>query len=202
MTIKEKIAEIMSNEQLADNDTKINEIIASLGSYMVSKDQYNKKVKELGDLSNQMKGLQNEKLSYEEQSKKELEDLINRTKQNEYDYKLKSNRLEAIEIFKNAGLSESDYKDFVDKESKSYIVSDDEEKTKVLAQSFINTINSQKKLVEAQLKAEWQGKNPVPPAGDNSNAMTKEKLNKMTYSEEMAFAKENPEVYAKLISNK
>ena len=202
MTIKEKIAEIMGNESFADNDAKINEIITSLGAYMVSKDQYNKKVNELGALQDSMKALESAKLSADEKNKKDLEDLIKATKESEYNFKLKSNRLEAIEIFKNAGLNESDYKDFVDQESKSYIVSDDEEKTKMLAQSFVNTLNSQKKMVEDKIRKEIQGNNPTPPNGDGNDTMTREKLNKMTYSEEMAFAQKNPDVYAQLISNK
>lgn len=200
MTIKEKIAEIMGNEKLTDNDAKINEIITSLGAYMVSKDQYNKKVNELGALQDNMKALENAKLSAEEKNKKDLEDLIKATKESEYNFKLKSNRLEAIEIFKNAGLNENDYKDFVNQESKSYIVSDDEERTKILAQSFVNTLNSQKKMVEQKIREEIQGNNPTPPDGDGKDTMTKEKINKMTYSEEMAFAQKNPEVYAQLIS--
>ena len=202
MTIKEKIAEIMGNESFADNDAKINEIITSLGAYMVSKDQYNKKVNELGALQDSMKALESAKLSADEKNKKDLEDLIKATKESEYNFKLKSNRLEAIEIFKNAGLNESDYKDFVDQESKSYIVSDDEEKTKILAQSFVNTLKSQKKMVEDKIRKEIQGNNPTPPNGDGNDTMTREKLNKMTYSEEMAFAQKNPDVYAQLISNK
>ena len=202
MTIKEKIAEIMGNESFADNDAKINEIITSLGAYMVSKDQYNKKVNELGALQDSMKALESAKLSADEKNKKDLEDLIKATKESEYNFKLKSNRLEAIEIFKNAGLNENDYKDFVDQESKSYIVSDDEEKTKILAQSFVNTLNSQKKMVEDKIRKEIQGNNPTPPNGDGNDVMTREKLNKMTYSEEMAFAQKNPDVYAQLISNK
>ena len=192
----------MGNESFADNDAKINEIITSLGAYMVSKDQYNKKVNELGALQDSMKALESAKLSADEKNKKDLEDLIKATKESEYNFKLKSNRLEAIEIFKNAGLNESDYKDFVDQESKSYIVSDDEEKTKILAQSFVNTLKSQKKMVEDKIRKEIQGNNPTPPNGDGNDTMTREKLNKMTYSEEMAFAQKNPDVYAQLISNK
>lgn len=200
MTIKEKIAGILGDESTPDMEAKIDAIISGLGTYMVSKDQYNKKVNELGSLQETVKNLENEKLSVEEKQRKELEEIINNAKKNEAEFKLKSNRLEAIEIFKKAGLNENDYKDFVDETSKSYIVSDDLERTTTLAQSFVNTLNSQKKLVEDKLKKELQGNNPTPPAGDGkSNVVTKEQLNKMTYSEEMAFAQNNPEQYAELI---
>ena len=200
MTIKEKIAGILGDESTPDMEAKIDAIISGLGTYMVSKDQYNKKVNELGALQQTVKNLENEKLSVEEKQRKELEEIINNAKKNETDFKLKSNRLEAIEIFKKAGLNEVDYKDFVDETSKSYIVSDDLERTTTLAQTFVNTLNSQKKLVEDKIKKEIQGNNPTPPAGDGkSNVVTKEQLNKMTYSEEMAFAQSNPEQYAELI---
>lgn len=200
MTIKEKMTEILSNESLADNEAKVNEIISSLGAFFVAKDQYNKKVGELDVALSNVKKLENEKLSADELKQKELNEILENAKKNERDFKLKTNRLEAIEIFKNAGLNETDYSDFVSEDSKSYIISDDLDKTKTLAQTFVNTLNSQKQMLEEKLRKEMQGNNPKPPAGDSNNdVMTKEKLNKMTYTEEIAFAQKNPELYSQLI---
>lgn len=201
MTLSEKLASILKDEQLQDDEAKIQTIISGLGEYMVSKDQYNKKAKEVNsateELTKKVKELEEKTLSAEQIKEKEVKAALDKAAKAETNYLKKSNRLEAIGILSNAGISKEEYDVFLDD-----IVSTDLDKTKALANNIAQTVAKQtKKAIEAT-KKEIQGNNPVPPASDKSNAgiMTQEKFNKLTYSEELKFAAEHPEEYKNFVN--
>lgn len=201
MTLSEKLASILKDEQLQDDEAKIQTIISGLGEYMVSKDQYNKKAKEVNsateELTKKVKELEEKTLSAEQIKEKEVKAALDKAAKAETNYLKKSNRLEAIGILSNAGISKEEYDVFLDD-----IVSTDLDKTKALANNIAQTVAKQtKKAIEAT-KKEIQGNNPVPPASDKNNAgiMTQEKFNKLTYSEELKFAAEHPEEYKNFVN--
>ena len=76
MTLSEKLASILKNEQLQDDEAKIQTIISGLGEYMVSKDQYNKKAKEVNtateELTAKVKELEEKTLTAEQLKEKEV----------------------------------------------------------------------------------------------------------------------------------
>lgn len=200
MTLSEKLASILKDEQLADDEAKIKTIISGLGEYMVSKDQYNKKAKEVDTtnetLTAKIKELEEKNLTVEQIKEREVQAALKKAKDTETNYLKKTNRLEAIGILKGANIDESEYSNFLDD-----IVSTDLEKTKSLANNIAQTVSMQRQKAIEATKKEIQGNNPVPPASDKNNdgVMTQEKFNKLTYSEELRFAKEFPEEYKKFI---
>lgn len=200
MTLSEKIASILKDEQLQDDEAKIQTIISGLGEYMVSKDQYNKKAKEVNsateELTAKIKELEEKTLTAEQIKEKEVKAALEKANKAETNYLRKSNRLEAIGILREAKISEEEYNDFLDD-----IVSTDLEKTKALANNIARTVSKQRKKAIEETKKEIQGNNPTPPASDNNDAgiMTQEKFDKLTYSQELKFAAEHPEEYKNFI---
>ena len=207
MTLQERISTILGDESLKDNTSKADQIISGLYEYMVSKDQYAKKTNEISDLTTKLnqanesianlnKKIEEATLSQDELKEKAIKDALEEAEKTKREYNLKSNRLEAIRILEQANLKEEDYKDFIDD-----IVKEDIEKTKSLTTSIVSTLSRTKENAIEETKKQIQGDNPTPPAGDgNADVMTKEKLAKMTYTEEVAFMQKNPELYQKLIS--
>lgn len=200
MTLSEKLASILKDEQLQDDEAKIQTIISGLGEYMVSKDQYNKKAKEVNtateELTAKVKELEEKTLTAEQLKEKEVKAALEKANKAEINYLKKSNRLEAIGILNRANIGEDEYKDFLDD-----IVSTDLEKTKALATNIAQTVSNQRKKAIEETKKEIQGNNPVPPASNKNDGgiMTQEKFNKLTYSEELKFAAEHPDEYKKFI---
>lgn len=200
MTLSEKLASILKNEQLQDDEAKIQTIISGLGEYMVSKDQYNKKAKEVNtateELTAKVKELEEKTLTAEQLKEKEVKAALEKANKAEINYLKKSNRLEAIGILNSANIGEDEYKNFLDD-----IVSTDLEKTKALATNIAQTVSNQRKKAIEETKKEIQGNNPVPPASNKNDGgiMTQEKFNKLTYSEELKFAAEHPDEYKKFI---
>lgn len=200
MTLSEKLASILKNEQLQDDEAKIQTIISGLGEYMVSKDQYNKKAKEVNtateELTAKVKELEEKTLTAEQLKEKEVKAALEKANKAETNYLKKSNRLEAIGILNSANIGEDEYKDFLDD-----IVSTDLEKTKALATNIAQTVSNQRKKAIEETKKEIQGNNPVPPASNKNDGgiMTQEKFNNLTYSEELKFAAEHPDEYKKFI---
>ena len=200
MTLSEKLASILKDEQLQDDEAKIQTIISGLGEYMVSKDQYNKKAKEVNsateELTAKIKELEEKTLTAEQLKEKEVKAALEKANKAETDYLKKSNRLEAIGILRGANISEDEYNDFLDD-----IVSTDMHKTKALANNIARTVSKQRKKAIEETKKEIQGNNPTPPASNNNDAgvMTQEKFDKLTYSQELKFATEHPEEYKNFI---
>ena len=200
MTLSEKLASILKDEQLQDDEAKIQTIISGLGEYMVSKDQYNKKAKEVNsateELTAKIKELEEKTLTAEQLKEKEVKAALDKANKAETDYLKKSNRLEAIGILRGANISEDEYNDFLDD-----IVSTDLDKTKALANNIARTVSKQRKKAIEETKKEIQGNNPTPPASNNNDAgvMTQEKFDKLTYSQELKFATEHPEEYKNFI---
>ena len=200
MTLSEKLASILKDEQLQDDEAKIQTIISGLGEYMVSKDQYNKKAKEVNtateELTAKVKELEEKTLTAEQLKEKEVKAALEKASKAETNYLKKSNRLEAIGILNSANIGEDEYKDFLDD-----IVSTDLEKTKALATNIAQTVSKQRKKAIEETKKEIQGNNPIPPASDKNDGgiMTQEKFNKLTYSEELKFAAEHPDEYKNFI---
>ena len=79
------------------------------------------------------------------------------------------------------------------------LVNENREESIARANGFATLFKNQKAKVEEQVKKDYYNDNPVPPASNvpaGGDVMTREKFNKLTYSEELKFAKENPQLYA------
>lgn len=203
MEFKDKLLEQLNREDLADNEARVNAIIESVGEF-IPKGTYNNLSQRLKNVESEKQAIQNqldtqkqENMSIEERNAKMLEDIIKKAEERERQASIKENSAEAREILINAGLSKEELET---NEFLQNIVSENKEATISRANSLASMLKSQKAKVEKQVRDDYYNDNPTPPASDkpSSDIVTKEQLAKMTYSEELAFASQNPALYAEL----
>lgn len=200
MNFKDKLLEQLSREDLADNEAKVNAIIEAVGDF-VPKGTYNNlsKVKQAveSERDDAIAKLKTAEMTAEEKAVQKMQDLIKSVEEREKRANIKENSAEAREILIGAGLSKEDLEngDFL-----TSIVSEDREVTISRANSLASMFKAQESAVEKRVKDTYYKTNPQPPASDSKDKIvTKEDLNKMTYSEEIKFAQENPALYAELL---
>lgn len=200
MNFKDKLLEQLSREDLADNEAKVNAIIEAVGDF-VPKGTYNNlsKVKQAveSERDDAIAKLKTAEMTAEEKAVQKMQDLIKSVEEREKRANIKENSAEAREILIGAGLSKEDLEsgDFL-----TSIVSEDREVTISRANSLASMFKAQESAVEKRVKDTYYKTNPQPPASDSKDkTVTKEELNKMTYSEEIKFAQENPALYAELL---
>ena len=111
----------------------------------VSKEVFDKTASELARVKKELKELQEKNMTAEEKLKLELE----KAAESQAQYKRELSKLRATEIFVAAGLTEDDYKTLL-----NIVVSEEEEETKVRAQSMVDVKAPQKKAEEKAVKAE------------------------------------------------
>ena len=84
------------------------------------------------------------------------------------------------------------------------LVTADEKTTVDNANVFLNTFNNMKELTKNKTKEELLYVDAKPSNKDNSNKdtiMTSDKFNSLSYDEQLAFKRENPEEYKSLMNN-
>lgn len=107
------------------------------------------------------------------------------------EFTLKSNTLDAREIFLQAGLGEDDYTDLL-----SQVVTTDSDQTKANAQAIVAVLNKQKKSVEEATRDAVLKSNPTLNGAAGENTLTKDQFSKMSYTEMLQAKQDNPELVA------
>ena len=200
MNFKDKLLEQLGREDLADNEAKVNAIIEAVGDF-VPKGTYNNlsKVKQAveSERDEAIAKLKNAELTAEQKAAQEMQELMKKVEEREKRANLRENSAEAREILISAGLSKEDLEKG---EFLTSIVTEDREATISRANSLASMFKAQESAIEKRVKETYYKTNPQPPASEgNPKTVTKEDLNKMTYSEEIKFSQENPSLYAELI---
>lgn len=109
--------------------------------------------------------------------------------------KSRLNRLSAEKMFVKAGFTEDDYNPVLDR-----IVVSDEKATEESAKTFIDLLEKTRKQTEDETKSKMVKSTPRPENGASSKqqAVTREQLAAMSYSQRVQFKAENPELYEQL----
>lgn len=100
----------------------------------------------------------------------------------------KTARLDAEQVFVEAGLSKDDYADVLDG-----IVTEDAKATVKVARSMAKLVASRVQATEEATRREVLGTTPRPDGNDGDKPVTKADFDAMTFSEQMAFKAENPD---------
>lgn len=199
--MKDRIEEILNDETIVDVKDRVDAIAKVIPLFTVPKDKYNdlsirlQNVEtEKTDLKTQFEELQKQHLSAEELQEAKIKELEKREAQIA---KLESETA-ISKILAENGISEDNYG-----EEYKGIVADligaDQNESIRKANSFVGILAKQKETVEKETTTKLLNNTPTPNSGaGEEERITKEDLDNMTYSEEMAFANENPELYAEL----
>lgn len=199
--MKEKIKEILSEFELENVDSIVDNIAKEVALLTVPKNKYN-------DLSDRLKSVQTEKETVES----ELEDLKNknlsederRTKeQADFEKKTKQlsielNKVKAKEIFKDANIEEEKINELLEK-----VVSEDEKSTLSLANSFAEILKNKVDETQKQTETNLLENTPKPSVKAQPNEpkkYTKEDFINMSYLEKKNLLSTDKEQYNQLIS--
>lgn len=199
--MKDRIEEILNDETIVDIKDRVDAIAKVIPLFTVPKDKYNDLSARLQNvetektnLKTQFDELQKQHLSAEELQEAKIKELEEREAQIA---KLESETA-ISKILAENGISEDSYG-----EEYKGIVADligaDQNESIRKANSFVGILAKQKETVEKETTTKLLNNTPSPKSGTGEDEkVTKEDLENMTYSEEMAFANENPELYAEL----
>lgn len=141
------------NKALADKDL----VDRSTLPKTVLKETFDKTASELAELKKKFKTVEESSMTAEEKAKRAAEEAELKAKE----YTVKLNRLEIEKLFVQSGLSDKEYNPILDG-----IVSDDLEKSKVLASSILTTFKSKITSTEQKVKEELLNNTPRTPAGE------------------------------------
>lgn len=198
MNFKDKLLEQLNREDLSDNEAKVNAIIEAVGEF-IPKGKYNALSQRLDSVEAEKQSIiekyKKDTMTQEELNAQRINEIIKKAEERERLASIKENSAEAKEILIEAGLSKEELKDGL----LTAIVSENRDDTLSRANSLAEIFKSQKARVEKDVRDSYYNDNPQPPATDKKDdAVTKEDLAKMTYSEEIAFANANPSLYQEL----
>lgn len=200
--MKEKIEEILNDENIVEIKDRVDAIAKVIPLYTVPKDKYNNLSERLQNvegekttLENQYRELQKEHLTAEELQEAKLQELAER--------EAKIARIESETAISNIlaqnGITAEVYGEDEYKSMINDLVGENQESSIKRANNFVGILAKQKETVENETTTKLLNDTPKPNTGTGDDEkVTKEDLEKMTYSEEMAFANENPELYAEL----
>lgn len=200
--MKEKIEELLKDESIEDVKTMVDEIAKIIPLYMIPKDKYNNLSERLQNVETEkaeaeakFRELQKEHMTAQELEEAKVKELEER--------EAKIARLESetaiSKILSSNGITEESYGEEEYKSIVEDLLGDNQESSIKKANNFINILARQKEAVEKETATRLLNETPAPKTGDGEEeTVTKEDLEKMTYSEEMAFANQNPELYAEL----
>lgn len=133
-------------------------------------------------------------LTADELAQKELEEQIMEIQSKEKDIMVRSNTIDARDMFSEAGIQKSQYDKFID-----ILISDDADVTKSNVENFIATLNETKIEIESNIRKEYVKVTP-PAGGDSGNSeLTREKFNEMGYMDKLKLKETDPTLYAKFI---
>lgn len=107
------------------------------------------------------------------------------------EYARKSNRLDAVQKFVNAGIGEDEYENLLDS-----IVSDDAKATAKATESIIAVVTAQREAAGKSVREELLDSTPKPQmGGKGTEGMTREQFRKLPLSEKQRIATEQPDLY-------
>ena len=164
--MEEELQKILADAEM--DDTKKAEAIKSyVGNNFVPNNKYSDKVKEVETITTEKNALSTEYENFkktkmtEEEKKAEIA-----KKEAEANEKmlLEFSKMKAENIFAKAGFKEEDYSSML-----GAIVSSDIEKTKTLAETFCNTLVSQRDAIEKRVKEDIVKATPTPSAGSDAD---------------------------------
>ena len=201
MDFKDKLREQLNREDLTDVESKVNAIAEAVGDF-IPKGKYNEVSTRLHNLESEKNAIQSQldnerkqKLSIEEQNSQKIQEILEKAEARERQAAIRENSAEATEILIGAGLSKED----IANNNLLAFVTDNKEDSIARANSLASIFKSQKVKVEEQVQKEYFNNNPTPPASNNQtggDVMTKEKFDKLSYSEMIKFQQENPQLFA------
>lgn len=202
MDFKDKLLEQLKREDLTDNEARVNAIVEAIGEF-VPKGKFNEISNRLHSTESEKNAIQSQldnerkqKLTIEEQNSQRIQEILEKAEAREKQAAIRENSAEATEILIGAGLSKED---ITSNNLLASLVNENREESIARANGFAALFKNQKAKVEEQVKKDYYNDNPMPPASNvpaGGDIMTREKFNKLTYSEELKFAQENPQLYA------
>lgn len=200
--MKEEIKNILNDEAITEIEDKVNAIAKVIPMYTVPKDKYNNLSERLQNietekatLENDYKELQKQNMTAEELQQAKLKELEEREAQIA---RAESESAISKILSKNGitedAIGEEDYKSIVED-----LIGADQDTSIKKANNFVGFMQKQKDFVEQETTTKLLNNTPSPnTGGESDNTFTKDDLEKMTYSEEMKFANEHPDLYAEL----
>ena len=163
----EEIKNVLEDETL-DNDARVSKIKEAIGDTYVPREKLNSKVKEESDkyeaLKKEYEDFKKSKMTDEE--KANAEKIENENKIREANKTI--SRLYAENIFKGSGLSEDDYKPFIEDISLM-----DADKAKEFATNIANLISGQKQKTTQDIKNNITAGTPTPNVGEPPKGSSK-----------------------------
>ena len=132
---------------------------------------------------------QEQELTAEELAKKKIEERQSELDNISKKLSQKENRLKAINQFSEAGIGKDDYDGMLD-----LLIDSDPEVTSTKVSTYIDKITSAKSRLEQSLKEKYS-KVPSPTSNSGEEGLTKDKFNKMSYSEKIELKNNQPDVY-------
>lgn len=155
---------------------------------------------QLSAVTTQLSGYKKENEDLHEKVKNSMtaEELLaekeRQAEEREREYRVKMNTLEAKEIFQKAGLSLDDYSELV-----TSVVTDDESRTKALAEQIANLTVKQREIVEKETADRMVKGNPSPTgAGNGDTVTTKADFLKLTTKQQLEIMDSNPKILSEL----
>lgn len=154
------ISKHTGEDGVIDTDALSAEINKVLPTMYVPKDVYNTVAQEKKELETKVSEHEQSQLTEEEQRQKEIEG----ARLEKEKFQKANSKLKAESILVKSGLTEDDYKDFIDG-----IVGTDEAATEKLATALANTLTSKLKAKEDAMKEELLKGIPRPNGGYGTN---------------------------------
>lgn len=198
--MKEKITEILNDETIETTDERIEKLSKELALLVIPKDKYN-------DLSARVKNLENEKkeiqdkydalekqnMTDEERKAKELAEI----EQTKKELAIEKNKTKAERLFQSANIDDKQIESLLDK-----VVSESEDKTIELANSFIEILNTKVDETKKQTATNLLNGTPKPDvkqSGNNPKELTLEDFKNMSYGEKKELFAKDSEKYNEFI---
>lgn len=132
-------------------------------------------------------------LSAEELAQKKYEEKFSELSTKEKEIARQRNELDAKGMLANAEIPKEKYEKML-----GVLISDDGEETTSRVQNFIDLYSETKQELETKFKSEFSNV-PSPQQGGEEGKMTKEKFDKLGYSEKLKVKTESPEVYKSIM---
>ena len=167
----------MSNSEL-DDGKKAEAIKALVGKSFVPTAKFNAEKQNVKAQEDAYNALKTEFETFKQSKMTEEEKKVAQEKELQENYKkanLMVSRFQAENIFAKSGLKEEDYSGILDS-----IVTEDADKTKVLAQAICGSIQKQKEAIEKEITDKIMKNTPNPTAGNGTSTVNKkEELQKL-----------------------
>ena len=184
--------EKMLDDVLALRGAEINEATARENQIRKDLEEATNKAKNVDDLTAKLKELEIKHMTAEELQAKKIQDAEIAQRK----YEKLSNKIEAQKILMEAGMTAGDTLErILDK-----ISTDNLEATIEGANVVAEMLKATRESTEKAVKADLLNNNPKPDASNaqDDGVMTKEKFDKLSYEEMVAYAEKDPEGFAQM----